>query len=436
MHTPYAVKKVDLPVVLILIPILLIGIILALFSVNVPLLDQWEMVPIIEHLQAGHFVWTDFWWQHNEHRILIPNLLLTGSALLTHWNAIVEIFIGFATAIFSFLLLLKMLGTSAAALQTKLPWWLPASLSFIWFSPVQMENWLWGWQLEWFLNVLGAVLVAYAITQAKKDISRTGLLLIICGAVLAQYSLGNGTLLWLLAVAALLYLRMPYIKVILVAASGFITTLLYYWHYIEPTYPSKTLFIHQPIDFARYVLVYLGRPLTFLHTGAVVMGLAVLAVFIAASSYLFKQNKNAFCKLLPWIGLGLYAIATACITAISRLGLGQSEAYSSRYTTISMLLPISLVVLLTFLAKDIRKALNKNYKKIIIAGLVGFGLLIITNAAWGIHSASTHRKELLSISACTHLESPSVQCLSSTYPNPDIVRQRLVYLKQIHWGGY
>ena len=79
-------------------------------------------------------------------------------------------------------------------------------VSLIWFSLVQSDNWLWGWEIEWFLNVLGVSIVAYCLSRIKSQrqsfsVRQLGLLLL--GGVIAQYSLGNGTLVWPIVVLIL-----------------------------------------------------------------------------------------------------------------------------------------------------------------------------------------------------------------------------------------
>ncbi len=421
---------------LIFAPIVVAGLLIIFKTVNTPNLDQWELVPMFQHLRAGHFIWHDVWQQHNEHRILIPNIILLASAFLTHWNVIVECFISLAAASASFWLLLKLLKNTAKDLEQTLPIFLPALLSLIWFSPVQVENWLWGWQLEWFLNVFGAVIVAYALSRPK-DSTQKQLGLIIVGGLLAQFSLGNGTLLWPLVVIALVYRRLSPAKYLPAVAIGGLATTAYFWHYTTATYVSKTLIFKEPVIFIKYVLIYLGRPLTFLRTGALVTGAFLLITFIGLNTFLFLRRKQTFNKLLPFTALGTYALGSSVITAISRMGLGLSQAYSSRYTTISMLLPISLIVAFGFVGQDILKPLSTGFRNLLWSGAIaGTTLLLFSNAAWGIHSAAGHKRELENIKQCSHLAAPPESCLLLTYPNSTVVKARLEYLKQIRWGGY
>ena len=48
-------------------------------AVDVPFWDQWELVPQISRMYAGTLRFADLYLQHNEHRILVPRLVMLGS---------------------------------------------------------------------------------------------------------------------------------------------------------------------------------------------------------------------------------------------------------------------------------------------------------------------------------------------------------------------
>ena len=173
------------------IPALLLGVMLMQKTVNVPFYDQWELVPKIENLQQGNFLFDVLWQQHNEHRLFLPRHLMLGSAVLTDWNTNYEILISFILAIASFVLLIKTLQTTNRR-GLAIPFLLPLVLSVIWFSPVQSENWMWGWQIQWFLSVLGVVCCLYGLAQyidKKQKRAWADFPLLILGGVISQYSL-------------------------------------------------------------------------------------------------------------------------------------------------------------------------------------------------------------------------------------------------------
>jgi hypothetical protein len=267
----------------------------------------------------------------------------------------------------------------------------------VWFSPVQVENWLWGWQLEWFLNILGVMLMAFGLSRVKNSkLSYKILLVVLAGGILAQFSLANGTLVWPIILAALVYKKLPIKQIVAVAATGLITTVLYFVHYITPAgAPSKGLALKEPITYAKYVLLYLGRPLTFLHRPAMLAGLLLLIIFVCLSLYLFIREKAKFSLGIPWIFMGVYAIASALVTGLARLGFGVDEGGTSRYTTISLLLLVSTIILCWQNQSVIKKAIPGQSYKFIKGGVVIVVFVcVLSNAYWGIHAFNTQHKLL------------------------------------------
>jgi len=422
-----------------LVPIVFLAIMLILKSVNVPNWDEWEMVPIFMRIHAGHLFLMDFWRQHNEHRIIIPNIILVTTAYFTRWNLITENFLNLGVAIASFLIILKVLKTTGVEFKQKSSCLLIFLVSLIWFSLVQSDNWLWGWEIEWFLNVLGVSIVAYCLSRIKSQrqsfsVRQLGLLLL--GGVIAQYSLGNGTLVWPIVVLILLYMKVPLKQIAAVIITGAITTFFYYYHYTNTDSGFLKLVSHQSTVFARYFFIYLGRPLNFEHNITPILGLVIFTVFIGLSASLLIRRSDIFKKLIPWVYLGTYAIGSAFITGLARISFGTTEAYVSRYTTISSLLLVSVVVMLYF-SRDVIKTLAKSaYSMLAMASVACVFFLVLGNYYWGFHSFDSHSQTLKAEQQCTHMLNPSTACLLTAYPNASVVSDRLDYLKQIHWGGY
>jgi hypothetical protein len=417
-----------------------IGVLLLIvcFGRNTPFWDEWELVPIFQHLHAGHFYWQDFWQQHNEHRIPLPTLLLVGLAYLTHWNTQLACIVSLLVALGAFWLMrLAVLATAAHAGQRfSLLWLLPIAL--LWFSPGQFENWLWGWHLEWYMNLLGITLVVYGLAQlARGAVAVKWLLVALSGGLLAQYSLGNGTLAWPLLALAVLYLRRPVWQSIMVWGAGTLATVLYYAHYSSSMGgPSKLLAAHHPLMWVRYVLVYIGRPVSFLAKPALLLGFVLVLAFCGLSIYLVCWRRQLLSRAAPWLALGLYALGSAMITGIARLGFGIDEALSSRYTTISSLFLVSLLMLVWISRQSLYDGLRGAYRPAVtIAGIGVYGLVLI-NGVHGLHAAHGRHATLTAMHNCAQAVQPSDVCLSTTYPDISKVRPRLQYIKSLHWGGY
>lgn len=424
-------------IALLAVPAVAIGVMIAAWAVNMPSWDEWEMVPVLAHLHAGHFVWADFWNQHNEHRVLFPTLLLAGLAQLDNWNIVVECLCSLAVAALSFAL---VVGTARRTRIASAGFLIVASV--IWFSPAQWDNWLWGWQIEWFMNVLGLMAVVFVLAQlAGGTLRARSVALLIGGGVLAQFSLAGGTLVWPIALAVMVLMGAERRHVLAVVGAGAIALIANYWHYTSGDSQGPSQVLHHPTYYVHYVLNYLGSPLQIpgSATTAPIAGALVLVLFLAANALLVRLNRQAFVRMLPWSALGTYAIGNAIVTGVARVRFGSAQALASRYTTISSLLILATAALLLTLHRQLRGArtewrvdLARAVPVIAVAGLA----LVLANWAEGIRSAHTRHVNLLGVAACTRAPSPSASCLMGTYPRADVVAPRLAYLKMRHWAGY
>jgi hypothetical protein len=423
---------------IILLPPLALAILLLKFSVNVPFWDQWELVPIFRNVRNGHFYLNDFWQLHNEHRLLFPRLVMIGAAVITGWNIRVEILINFLLALGSFGLLISLYFKNKPKLTPFTSLFTAFMFSAIWFSPLQGENWLWGWQIQWFLSVLGIMMVLYALADTITDtLSWVKVIFMIAGGVIAQFSLGNGIIIWPLAIVALLYKRTELKKVAVVAGTAIFTTGLSFMSYHAPAgTPSRTEVLSHPIAFIKYVLIYIGRPLSSLGKLTPLIGLLILSLFVLLTVWLFVRYRKRFDACLPWIVLGCYGILSAIVTASSRINLGTAQAYSARYTTISSLVLVGIIAIVVFNLDIIKQLMSCLFRPVMIGAAAVLVLGVGTNALWGIHKMRFQYGYLSDIRNCTRADAPYEVCLLSAYPDQHRVKERLDYLKQIRWGGY
>ena len=132
------------------------------YGVDVPFLDQWELVPFLDKSYQGQLTLGDLWVQHNEHRIFFPRMLMVGLAHLTGWNTRWELVVNLVLGCGIFGVLAWQIQRTRKELgQEQLKWAVPAC-SLVVFSLCQYENSLWGWQLQMFMEMLaltGAIVV-------------------------------------------------------------------------------------------------------------------------------------------------------------------------------------------------------------------------------------------------------------------------------------
>jgi lipid-A-disaccharide synthase-like uncharacterized protein len=71
---------------LLILPVLLGFLIVTIFGVNVPYWDEWELVSFVDGILEHGVRFEEFFALHNEHRIFFPRIVFFASALSSHFN--------------------------------------------------------------------------------------------------------------------------------------------------------------------------------------------------------------------------------------------------------------------------------------------------------------------------------------------------------------
>ena len=136
------------------------------YGVNVPSWDQWTLVDSMVQLDLGSLPRAGIIGQHNEHRMIFPKLLMLLLALLTRWNIVAEMLAGVLLTGCSLLILLALLRPILRETSQAATVWASFIIAATLFSLGQWENWLWGWQVQWFLGVTAAVSTVALATRS------------------------------------------------------------------------------------------------------------------------------------------------------------------------------------------------------------------------------------------------------------------------------
>lgn len=442
-----AIKKLLDSKIALYIPLVLglifIIVLVAHFAVNVPSEDQWEMVPLFQKIGNHTITLSSIWHQHNEHRIFFPLLVLLANAYITHWNTVIEMYIGVAVAAFSAILLFRLLEHN---IKDKTLALMAGFLTAAWFfSPIQWGNWLWGWQLEWFMCVAAALSALYLLLKLTDTVGSKNRKVLyglaVISAIIGTYSLASGLLTWAVGLFILIAKKQSRRSILTWITIAVAAIALYYYHYIPVSSPggsTSSLLMHHPLRFGEFFVAFLGNIVGSVRAGmqaAYIVGSLLLVCLLPLLYITWKRRKNL--KLyLPWLAIILYAIICGLATDYGRLGYGINFALNSRYSAFSLLYIIGLIGL-SFSLLDNSKKLARETILICSWSIVLVCLpLYISSYAAGIHGFKTQSNYLEVINTCTHLENPTDACLSATYPSPPIVRTRLEYLKARHWAGY
>jgi len=342
------------PGVLALVPFSSVAALIARYKVDIPYWDEWNFVPVLQRSYEGNLSLTDLWAQHNEHRILFPRLIMLLLARATGWNISYELAANVLLAAGILAALVWQINSSRKLTGDRGPNWLVLAVSLMVFSLSQWENWLWGWQICVFLNVLAVAAGIAVLASAGLRWWRFPAAIFL--GVVASYSFASGLAYWLAALPVLLarpsgsrQAKCREVAIWLLSAAA--TLVLYLYHYHAPAaHPRSGLALAQPIELAKYILIYLGRPVSANHAlRAGTLGLVALL----AMAFLSRRSlgRNRAHMPLPYLSLSLYAVLSAAMAGVGRVGFGFTQALSPRYVTMSNLLWVSNIVLLYLLVK-------------------------------------------------------------------------------------
>ncbi|HEY9671044.1 MAG TPA: hypothetical protein V6D11_06345 [Waterburya sp.] len=339
-------------VLLYLIPILLVLWFVASFSVNVPIGDEWALVTILEKAYTGQATFNDFFAQHNEHRLLFPKIIFITLAFISKWNIEYEQYFSIFLASVTFGLIYKLSSEQVGNQGQDIYWHLANILTcMLIFSLVQHENWLWGFQLSWFLINVCVIVAIFLINSTslvnwsvQKRISLSAL-----SCFIASFSLAHGVLAWLAvipSVASIPGSSHQKIRNILIWLGLFIASVaIYLIGYHKPSYhPSTFFFLKHPLIAATYFFNFLGSSLARSSNLAIITGIIIFSLFLALILYLIR-NYQLIPQASPWLSLGLFALLFSLLTTVGRAGFGIEQANASRYTSTSVLLVISIIQL-------------------------------------------------------------------------------------------
>lgn len=291
--------------------------------------------------QKGTYTLGDLWAQHNEHRLVIPKLFYLADF---YWFRATNIFL------FASILVVQTLHALLFTKIASISWALrPALFALIFaflFSPVQLHNFVWEFQICFVLGAFFASACAwsfaafYAAYRSKTPGPKVVRIfaLTISMAICATLSLANGLVLWPILVLILIVLRVNWRYTMTLMAVTVLVFSTYFTAWFTPEGHSRPLdSLRNPLDMIHYVLCYIGGSWATFGLGpAAAFGGAgvLLGAFVLVS--LWRRRKNLrFLDLFVAVTI-LDCIATAFETALGRLDFGLGQAASSRYQTVAM----------------------------------------------------------------------------------------------------
>ncbi|MBX9253308.1 hypothetical protein H1Q63_04900 [Desmonostoc muscorum CCALA 125] len=332
-------------------PVLLLLWFVTTFSVNVPFADDWGLVSFFGKIYSDTANFGDFFAQHNEHRIFFPRIIFTILAFSSKWNIKLEIYFSFLLALINFVILYKITASTNNKNNKILFHLLNLTICILYFSLSQYENWLWGFQISWFLINTCIIIAVFILSVPQKLHQNFTISIASLCCFIASFSSAHGLLSWVSLLPSV-YLfegtnKQKKTRIVVWIGLFFLCTGIYSIGYVKPSYHPSVFFILQhPLIASEFFLTLIGSVIDKNICNAVFTGIIILLIFSFFNVFSLKNYHSEFVnKAAPWLSLGWFAILFALMTTVGRSGFGIQQATMSRYVTVSILLVISCLQL-------------------------------------------------------------------------------------------
>ncbi len=365
-------------------------------------LDQWEyMGSYIAYDSVGQL---HHWLlaHHNEHQIILPRLLfLIDWKLFGGQNYFLIFWIVLNQALLAFFLF-RILN-SILDLSRQLKYGVLCILLVFLFSATQLENFTWGFQVQ-FVNVfffaLLSIYFACKFLENSHWIDYLGMLFF---AVLAGFSMANGLLVWPIVILLFLIYRRRFWSTTGLYTVSIGVVILYLGAIRGAGETSLSIVdkINEPFGVLGFFLVYLGNPIGKVsYTLAILWALVLLALFVFCVIWAIRQKYKPHQHGLILLGC-LFIIMTAFMTALGRMEEGLVSATAQRYNTPVLILNILLLIMVLKIA--LHEANMRRMQMIARGGLASFALMGAYLVAWQMSYISNYigdyRERLVSLNA-------------------------------------
>ncbi len=354
-----------------LLPLTIYGIwilIIYLYGVNIPILDQWK-VPgeQIESFFNNQLSFAILDKQHNESRKLIPNLIFVILAgILNEWNVKAEMIMGLHFAFFMSLLIYFLLSLTNKRFFKNV--FLLIVYDFLLLSPSSFSRWLRGITIHRLIPdaclIINAIIFRLNINQKLK----VWLYSIFC--VISQYSFSGGIVIWVISLLFIIFNNQLSLNDKFKSSGLFIglftiSSIFYFINYIQPSYHTKPseIFKCSWQDIISYFLAFLGNILGEYYELDIFIGLVLLITFTLLLILNLKFIKQ---EIIVWFIIGFYTIVLGIVNTITRLPMStpaNSHAVRVDYIIHLAYLPLSIMVIILYLL-EYKNKYNQHFKNL------------------------------------------------------------------------
>lgn len=405
-----------------------VGLIVGDYSA-LPITDYWRIPQYWSNWHSSHLA--TLWVQHNEHRIVFPEIVFATDALFFHGRMYLPI----AVSGLCYLGIWAVLVWTAYATPFRSPLreisLLIAGIVIAWqgcsstiASPFQLQ----------FTLFQFATAVAFALLAKLAETARQHYLAgLIVAAVVVNYSSANGMLLWPILIVAGVLLRLRSRQIIILTGAAVLPVAAYFIHYhFLPSLISRN--IKHPEAGLGFLGSYMGMPFGtfFAPSFGVTVGLVNLALMSLCT--LIAWRRGLFRYRLGMLVFGFYAFTalSAVLTTLGRMDPADPTfrlAKAWRYITVPMIGWALLSIAVLWILDAARSRALSLTAALILCSFFGYGF--VKARRWVGESRQDFRNaQITAIMLQNGVFDPDQ--IGTDFPDPEFVRSVLKDMKQSH----
>ena len=310
-----------------------------------PVWDYWRTV---ENLSAyRHLYLPILWRQHNEHRIIFPEIVFALDMLLLHGRQTLPIMVSFLSYGLAFAVFAaNFWSEKRITAYTRVIAILLAAVVVFWqgSATVLATPFL----LQWTLGQFSVVCALSFLARFEQSAHKKHLAYGIIAASVATYSSGNGLSVWPILIAGALLMRLKRSDIGILIASAILIGGAYFIGYKFSKETHLSYLILYPFYFLKYLGAYLGMPFTAITnypemtvpTMGICIGWFNCLSVVTAGAIAWRRGMLTPRPALVFFGTYAFTLCTIVITAAGRMDPSDPKvvtALAPRYLTIPLL---------------------------------------------------------------------------------------------------
>jgi hypothetical protein len=356
-----------------------------------PTWDYWRTAAFLKSYQALDF--RILWVQHNEHRIVFPEIVFAADDLFLRGRQVLPLAISFLSYFGCWLLLVWTFARDA---------FVPSNVRTI---GILLAGIIIGWQgsaavlaqtflLEWTLLQFAVLLALTFLARLGETKAKSDLIAVIACAVVATYTSANGLMLWPVLLVLALVLSIGKREFVLLAVAAAVSTSIYFVGYtFTGTLSIGNLFRH-PLYLLGFLAAYLSMPFGAIKMTAFGIGVGLVSAASVAGLAIaaFRNRLSSSRPAIVLFGWYLFMVLTALLTAAGRMDPSEptfSAAKAARYVTGPLVTWGVFILLWFWLPARLRWRFAPPYALTFIIGVL---LLIgLAKFRWWLHGVDQER---------------------------------------------